>query len=265
MRVGYCLNMVATQPDRTGIEQIEIIAKAGYDYVELPLAQMSELDNRQFAAVVDRVKHSGLRCEACNNFLPATLRITGEAADHSTALDYGKRIGERLEMLGTELVVMGSSGAKNLPEGFSYCWGFVQIVDFARAAADLLKPYGVRIAIEPLNRLESNIILNAAEGLALVKAIDRENLHLLVDYYHLALERENPAVLCKAGKEIIHLHIADPKERVVPTPERAEQYLPFIKALKEIGYDERISVEAYSNDFERDAPLALQTMRNLLR
>ena len=41
--------MVAGGPDGTGIEHIEKLAQLGYDYVELPTAQMMDLDEEAFA------------------------------------------------------------------------------------------------------------------------------------------------------------------------------------------------------------------------
>ena len=48
MRFGCCLNMIAKGPDGTGIEYIEALAKAGFDYAELPLAEMMALPDGQF-------------------------------------------------------------------------------------------------------------------------------------------------------------------------------------------------------------------------
>ena len=42
MKFGCCLNMVSTQPDGTGIEFIDQLKNAGFDYVELPTAQMMQ-------------------------------------------------------------------------------------------------------------------------------------------------------------------------------------------------------------------------------
>lgn len=79
MRFGCCLNMIAKGPDGTGIEYIEALAKAGFDYAELPLAEMMALPDGQFQELVRRVAGSGVHCEACNNFFPKTERLTGEA------------------------------------------------------------------------------------------------------------------------------------------------------------------------------------------
>ena len=88
MRFGCCLNMIAKGPDGTGIEYIEALAKAGFDYAELPLAEMMALPDGQFQELVRRVAGSGVHCEACNNFFPKTERLTGESADLGKSLDY---------------------------------------------------------------------------------------------------------------------------------------------------------------------------------
>ena len=36
------------------------------------------------------VERSGLRCEACNNFFPPQVRLTGPAADLPAALEYAE-------------------------------------------------------------------------------------------------------------------------------------------------------------------------------
>ena len=99
MRFGCCLNMIAKGPDGTGIEYIEALAKAGFDYAELPLAEMMALPDGQFQELVRRVAGSGVHCEACNNFFPKTERLTGESADLGKSLDYARRAMDRAALL----------------------------------------------------------------------------------------------------------------------------------------------------------------------
>ena len=85
MRFGCCGSLVAQNPDKTGVEIVERIAQYGYDYIELPLAEMMELSDADFAALCKRVERSGIRCEACNNFFPGRilLRQSAGARRHS--------------------------------------------------------------------------------------------------------------------------------------------------------------------------------------
>ena len=43
MKYGCCLNMIASKSDKTGIEHLRRLAMSGYDYVELPLAEIMDL------------------------------------------------------------------------------------------------------------------------------------------------------------------------------------------------------------------------------
>ena len=55
MRFGCCLNMLSTQPDGTGAEHLDTLKAAGYDYVELPLAEMCAMpEDGQEILVVTR-------------------------------------------------------------------------------------------------------------------------------------------------------------------------------------------------------------------
>ena len=61
MRFGCCGSLVAQNPDKTGVEIVEKIAQYGYDYIELPLAEMMELSDADFAALqsAGARRHSG--------------------------------------------------------------------------------------------------------------------------------------------------------------------------------------------------------------
>ena len=87
MRFGCCGSLVASAPDRTGVEIVERLAEYGYDYIELPLAELMDLDGGAFGALRARVEASSLRCETCNNFFPARVRHTGPEAVQDAARD----------------------------------------------------------------------------------------------------------------------------------------------------------------------------------
>jgi len=115
MRFGCCLNMVASDADGTGIEHIEKLSELGYDYVELPLAEMMMLSEEKFDSLKRRVQDSGIACEVCNNFFPKTMRLTGEEVHMDTILTYAEKALDRARELGVQYVVFGSGPAKNVP------------------------------------------------------------------------------------------------------------------------------------------------------
>lgn len=262
MRIGCCVNMVATAPDGIGMERLETLAASGYDYVELPLAQMMELSPAKFNELAGYIQSSGIPCEACNNFIPASHPITGDKVDTVKLGEYIDEALERAAMLGAKSIVFGSSGAKNVPQGFPLERAWEQIVETLRLVDAKIGNRDIRIAIEPLCKLESNIVVNAHEGLKLAKDVNREKIRLLIDYYHLMMEKEDMSIIEKARDYLQHIHLANPSGRVYPLAGDGVDYRRFIGNLKNAGYDSRISIEAFTDNFEVHAPGALLAVRD---
>lgn len=256
MKLGCCLNMLGTPENPIGSHYISALAKAGYDYAELPLAQMMELTDSEFEGLLQSLSEAGLTCRCCNNFFPATVRLTGEQTDAKKIEAYIKAAVKRASRLGTGYIVFGSSGAKNVPERFSKARAFEQIVEVLRIAGDYTEQAGITIVIEPLNRLESNIILNLEDGMELLKKVDKPSVQLLVDYYHFEKEHETLETLQKAMPYIHHVHFAEPNGRVFPQGKKTD-YATFFEMLKKYGYSGGVSIEAYSQEPEKEMESAV--------
>ena len=247
VRVGYC----------TTLEKLEAAKAAGFEYVELSTTQIAGLSDADFEAAAARLKTLGIATPAANLFLPATLKVTGPATDPEAQMAHVRKAFTRLSKLGVEVVVFGSGGARRVPDGFAKEEAFKQLVDFGRRAAKEAKANGITIAIEPLRKQETNIINSAAEGLELVNAVADPNFQLMIDFYHLASEQEDPGIVLRAKDHIRHLHVANPQGRVFPQKWEEFDYAPFFANLRAIGYDKRISVEGNTQDLAADGPKAI--------
>ena len=275
---------MAAGPGKTGVEIVERIADMGYDYIELPLAEMMALSDEEFAALKARVAASGIRCEVCNNFFPSQIRLTGPEAELAAVERYFTAALARAAALGVSVVVFGSAGAKRVPEGFPKSQAMEQLVQITKAIAPVAEKHGITIAIEPVRMPDCNIINTFREGVALAEQVDHPNIKVLVDFYHLVCEAESPDVLLTYGKDNLrHVHFSFPNIpeidgtvnpanirtlsegelhargwwRTYPTRREEWDYTPFLDALKAIGYDGRVSLEAPVTDFDRQAEAAL--------
>ena len=251
VQVGYC----------TPLRNLDAAKAAGFDYVELSTTEIASLSDADFDQAAARVRQVGLPVPATNLFLPAALKVTGPTIDRDQQMAHVKKAFDRLAKLGTQIVVFGSGGARQVPDGFAKDEAFQQLVDFGRRIAPEARARGITVTIEPLRRQETNIINSAAEGLRLVEAINDPNFQLMVDFYHLASEQEDPSIIPRANAHIRHLHMANPTGRVFPRKWEEFDYAPFFAALQKIGYDKRISVEASTQDFATEAPLAIALLR----
>jgi sugar phosphate isomerase/epimerase len=251
VQVGYC----------TSVKNIAAAKAAGFDYVEVGTTEIAALSDADFEKTVQDARQVGLPTPAANLFLPATLKVTGPAVDPEQQLMYVRKAFDRLSRLGTQIVVFGSGGARRVPDGFSKDEAFRQLVDFGKRIAPDARSHGITVAVEPLRREETNIINSAAEGLALVEAIDDPSFQLMIDFFHLAREGEDPAIALRAKDHLRHLHMANPNGRVFPLAWDEYDYGPFFATLRQAGYGRRISVEASTKDLATDAPRAIALLR----
>jgi D-psicose/D-tagatose/L-ribulose 3-epimerase len=251
VKVGYC----------TGLRNLEAAKAAGFDYVELGATEIAGLSDAEFDAAAARIKALGIATPAANLFLPPTLKVTGPQIDTEAQMAHVRKALSRLSKLGVEVLVFGSGGARRVPDGFAKEDAFKQLVDFGRRAAKEARANGITIAIEPLRKQETNIINTAAEGLELVNAIADPNFQLMIDFYHLASEQEDPAIVLRAKDHLRHLHVANPTGRVFPQKWEEFDYAPFFANLKAIGYDKRISMEGSTTDLAAQGPVTVALLR----
>ena len=250
--IGYC----------TGLKGLETAKAVGFDYVELGVTEIAALSDADFDAALAQAKKVGIPTPNANLFLPASLKLTGpQPASEAEQMAYVRKAFDRLQRLGVTILCFGSGGARRVPDGFPKDQAFAQLVAFGKRIAPEAQARGITVVIEPLRKQETNIINTAAEGLELVQAVGHPNFQLLIDFYHLASEQEDPAIVVKARDHLRHLHTANPHGRVFPLDWNEFDYAPFFAKLREIGYTGRISVEASTKDLAAEAPRSIALLR----
>jgi sugar phosphate isomerase/epimerase len=100
----------------------------------------------------------------------------------------------------------------------------------------------VRLAIEPINRYETDIINTVHAGLELIRKTDIDTIGLLLDTFHMNIEESVPVESIFAAKDrLFHFHVAD-SNRWYPGAGHID-FKRIIEVLDQIGYKEFISAE----------------------
>ncbi len=262
-RIGCCINMLSRKQDETAMNYINELAQMGYDYLEIPLTQVMELSSAEFDKMREALSKKDIQCEVCNDFIPDSIKITGPDVKWGIINGYLDRALTRAYKLGVKIIVFGSGRARYVEEGFPKDKAFWQLVTFLQRVSAKAAPYGISIAIEPLNREECNIINSIDEAFKLSDAVNAENVRVLADFYHMVKENDNLESMSSERRcPLIHAHISDPRNgRLFPT--EMETHRDFLKKVKErrIG---TISVEGYTTDFESDARKSLKMLKSAL-
>jgi len=254
VRIGYCAQL----------SEIDATKSAGFDYVELRTSEVAALSQTDYEKLAGKLKRIALPVPVAYQFIPANIKLTGPQVDRTLVHDYVRKALDRVFKLGARTVVLGSGSARQYPDGFSKEAALGQFADFCRWLGPEARERNITIAIEPLRKEESNLINSLAEGLRFVKAVNDPNIQLNVDYYHLEMEKEDPSIILQAKDYVRHVHTANPQGRVFPLRWEEYNYAPFYSALRKIRYDKEISIEARTEDFQRDAPQAIALLRRAL-
>lgn len=116
------------------------------------------------------------------------------------------------------------------------------LVDCLQECLETASEKNVRLALEPLNRYETDLIPTVQEGLELIQQVRSSNLGLLLDTFHMNTEEPNiEESITRAGKHIFHFHVAD-SNRWYPGAGHLD-FSAILKSLKSTGYQGWISGE----------------------
>ncbi len=100
----------------------------------------------------------------------------------------------------------------------------------------------VRLAIEPINRYETDLLNTAGATLEFVEKLGLENVGLLLDTFHMNIEESSLAASVEAARNrLFHVHIADSNRRY-PGAGHID-FRSMIDTLHRIGYGGFLSAE----------------------
>ena len=253
MRFGYCTGFAAGMTGPIDYQTLEMIQSAGYDYVEFPLMQLADLPESEFDALKAHLASMSIACDACCNMFPARVRLLGEEADESVIDSYLAVAFPRMAALGTKTIVLGSSGARRLPDGMSKAEGVAALSQLiTRKVVPLLEKYDITLVMEPIGSYEANFIHTLPDGMEVVQAVNHPRVQLLADSVHLLYEHEPPEHITRYAANLRHIHLCE-NERALPVSGTSAELDAILQAIRESGYDATASFEPMPHSLEEMA------------
>ena len=128
------------------------------------------------------------------------------------------------------------------PQGQSHEQSMDFLVEALQECSAAAAPYGVKYALEPLNRYETDLIHTVADGLDLIERVGANNFGLLLDTFHMNIEEPSIEESIRAcGERIFHFHVAD-SNRWHPGAGHLD-FKAILDSLFDTGYQDWISGE----------------------
>ncbi len=248
----------------TWTEKLDKAVHLGVDGLELMTADPGRLDAGEIRG---SLQAHGLAVVAIGSgaaAMQAGLNLLH--ADPGVAERAVNRLDELIEFaasVGAPLVTVGSFRGKLAWVGAG---GRARLVEILRRAADRAAAAGVRLALEPLNRYEADLVNTAEQGLEFVEDVGHPALGLLLDTFHVNLEEaswEAPfRSLMQAGR-LWHVHLGD-NNRLAPGRGMID-FAALVRNLRSLGYDQTLSAELLAlPDPDTAARQTVEFMRPLL-
>ncbi len=213
-----------------GGEDLELtyrrLSRAGFDGVEL-VGEPDCLDpervlalNREYGLKVASVLSWCLWPIASRDLAHPDPGLRGQAVEYiARNVDLASAVGAPM------VVVIPAPAGRPAPHGAgddASAWQrlaqteWQQAADSVRKAADYAAKRGVLIAVEPINRFESYLVNSAAQGVAFVRAVDRENVKLHLDTFHMHIEDPDiQDAIRLAGPLLVNMHLSDSNRQAI--------------------------------------------------
>ncbi|ASZ14268.1 sugar phosphate isomerase/epimerase [Chitinophaga pendula] len=229
----------------TSYDNDSVLYAAGFVYIEETVRKLlsPSVEASVFREQVAQLRRSRCKIETCNLFIPAEIKIVGPAVQEERVLGYVDTVMQRARAAGIRLIVLGSGGARKLPDGMTPAEAKPAFIALCRKMAQIAARYDCTIAMENLNSTETNFINTLQEANEVVTAIAHPRFKLTADIYHMLKEGETAASIEKAGANLVHCHIAEREKRTAPGV-AGDDFRPYFAALKQIGFKGRIMVES---------------------
>jgi D-psicose/D-tagatose/L-ribulose 3-epimerase len=109
------------------------------------------------------------------------------------------------------------------------------------------KAMGIRLALEIVNRYESNLINTVEQALELLRRIDSDNVFLHLDTFHMHIEEADMARAVDAALPHLAYFELDQNHRGHPD-QGAIDFEPLLRRLFAAGYGDIVGIEAFSRN-----------------
>lgn len=229
--------------------------RLGYDFVELLVPEPGELDLKEARHALEAAELQVVLAARVN--LQRNLSSDDPGA-HRAGVDYLKHAADCAAALGATIVGGPLTGnplvfAGRPPQPVSEEERFsrkTRCVAGLKEAGDHAARLNVVLAVEPLNRFESDVLCTTQQAIELLDAVDHPAIQLMLDTFHMHMEEASIAEAIRlGGKRVVHFQ-ANENHRGFPGT-GATDWVEVFRALHDIGYAGPISLEPFRRNDDR--------------
>jgi D-psicose/D-tagatose/L-ribulose 3-epimerase len=221
------------------------IKSFGYDAVEIPVEDPSLID---LDLVKKALADQELKAIICGAFGPSRDLTHADPAFHQTCFNYLDSCLELASELGAGFVagpMYSAVGKARLvaPEQRKVEWDLA--VSNLRKVCRRAGEFGLDLAIETLNRFETDLINTSEDLMRLIGDINEPQAKAVLDGFHLNIEEPDlESAIRRVGDKLIHVQVS---ENYRGTPGTGQtNWGAWKRGLEAINYRGTISIESFT-------------------
>lgn len=230
----------------------EHVADLGFDALEICVENPTRVSA---PTIREAAEEAGIGLSVCGAFGPDRDVSHEDSERRQSGIDYLKFCVDLAAEIGSPNVVGPMYSATGKTQLLSESEREQQRGRAARSLRDAGFYAGERdvcLAIEPLNRFETDFINVVEQGLDLCERIGLENVGLLLDTFHMNIEEKSiPDAIRTAGSRLFHFHACE-NDRGAPGSGHVEWDEVF-SALGNVGFDGLVVIESFTPEIEEIA------------
>lgn len=225
------------------------IKNMGYDAVEIPVEDPSLIDAKK---VKKALAENGLKPIVCGAFGTTRDLTHDDPSYHQTSFDYIEASLEITAELGAKFLagpMYSAVGKARLvsPEQKKIEWD--RAVTNLHKVCQMAESRGLEIALEALNRFETDLINNSEDLMRLINDINHPAAKVLMDGFHMNIEEPNiEKAFQTVGDKLIHVQVS---ENYRGTPGTGQtRWDDYKKGLESVGYTGTVSIESFTPEIK---------------
>jgi D-psicose/D-tagatose/L-ribulose 3-epimerase len=219
----------------------------GFDVVEIAVEEPSLIDIK---AVKKELQQHNLKGIICGAFGPTRDLTNEDAAVHRNCFSYIESCLEFCVELDTPFfggpMYSAVGKARMLPPDKRKAeWDLA--VKNLRTVCEMASSRGLQIALEPLNRFESDLVNNVDDVSRLIADIDHPAAKILLDGFHMNIEEKDiEQAIAQAGSKLIHMQVS---ENYRGTPGTGQtRWDAYRRGLESANYSGTVTIESFTPD-----------------
>lgn len=229
------------------LSQLAYAKGFGFDVYEIGVENPDVIDIAAVAAEAARV---GIQVNICGAYGETRDLGSDERAIRDNALAYNRTLIDFAAATGSSYVagpMYATTGKTRLASAEEKARQTAYVVENLQQLADYAAEKRVKLALEPLNRFETDFMNTVEQGMRLLDRVQRDNVGFLLDTFHMNIEEKSiPAAIRLAGERIFDFH-ACANDRGTPGEDPFD-WQAIAEALAAVHYEGPAVIESFTTD-----------------